>query len=76
MNEGKKHLAGVYAAMMASEAWADLVRYADSERELSMKRIDDTSAADLSLGHVCEERGVRKGLMKLIQHAEYCKEGI
>ncbi len=62
--------------MMQSEAWQDLEKYANEERELSMKRMDAKSASDLSLGEVCEERGIRKGIFRVIQHAEFCREGV
>jgi hypothetical protein len=76
MNEAKKALANAYAIMMQTDAWKDLERYAIAERDASAKRIDDKPASDLNLGTVCEERGIRKGIFKLIQHAEFCKEGV
>lgn len=75
-DEAKKAKAKNYASMMATDGWSDLVKYADAERDLSMRRMDVKSAADLSLGEVCEERGIRKGLHKLIQHAEFCRDGV
>lgn len=76
MNEVTLNLSKAYASMMQMDAWKDLERYAEDEREMSMKRIDDKSARDLSLGEVCEERGIRKGILKVLQHAELRKEGI
>lgn len=74
--EEKKSLTNAYASMMNMDAWEELVRFANSERDASIKRIDDKNAADLNLGTVCEERGIRKGIFKLIQHAEQCREGV
>lgn len=68
--------ASLYAQMVESAAWKDLERWADAERIESMKRVDDKDASALNLGTVCEERGIRKGLLKLIQHAHFCREGI
>jgi hypothetical protein len=72
----KNRWASSYGSMMQSEAWKDLERYALAEREASMQRIDVKNASDLSLGEVCEERGIRKGIFKLMQHAEFKKQGI
>jgi hypothetical protein len=69
-------LRSAYAAMMEMEAWKDLVRFCEDERDTSMKRMDAKSAAELALGEVCEERGIRKGIFKVIQHAEFKREGI
>lgn len=72
----KKKLSHDYAVMMSSEAWKDLVQYAEDERSASIKRVDDKDASDLNIGTVCEERGMRKGMHKLLQHAEQRLEGI
>lgn len=76
MSEVKKGLAGAYAAMMQMDAWKDLARYADAECEASMIRQDSKPAVELIVQEVCEDRGIRKGMKKLIQHAEFCREGI
>lgn len=76
MNEEKKARMNNYGAMMNMEAWKDLVRYAESERDVSIKSIDDKNAADLNINIVCEQRGIRKGIFKIIQHAEQCREGV
>lgn len=76
IKEDKKALADAYNSMMQLAAWKDLERYADDERHASMRRMDDKSASNLSLGEVCEERGIRKGIFKLIQHAQQRAEGI
>ena len=75
-SEEKRTLANAYALMMASDAWLDLERFMIEERTSSMRRIDDKSAASLSLGEVCEERGIRKGIIKILQHAAQRKEGV
>jgi hypothetical protein len=73
---GKKELIAMYTAMMQTDGWKHLVDFAEKEREQSMKRMDSKPAADLSLGEVCEERGIRKGIFKIIQHAEFCRDGV
>lgn len=65
-----------YAQMMAMPAWKDLVGYAEDERVLSIKKVDDRAAADLNLNTVCEERGIRIGMRKLMHHADQRLEGI
>lgn len=76
MNDAKKSLMNAYASMMQMDAWKDLERFAILERDASAKRIDDKPASELNLGSVCEERGIRKGLFKIIKHAEQCREGV
>ena len=76
ISEEKKALAGAYKALMVMPGWIDLEKYAEEERDSSMKRVDSKSANDLSLGYVCEERGIRKGIAKLIQYAKQNAEGI
>jgi hypothetical protein len=76
MASEKKPLSGAYAALMQSEAWKDFVDYADKQCDSSMRMIDSKSACDLSLGEVCEERGFRKGMKKLIRYAEDCRDGV
>lgn len=74
--EDKKYLADAYNAMMRMPAWKDLENYAENERTSSMKRMDDKSASNLSLGEVCEERGIRKGIFKIMKYAEQRGEGL
>lgn len=75
-DEQKKQLSSAYHSMMAMDAWQDLVAYAKEERESSFKRSDSKSAGDLTIGEICEERGIRKGLFKLLQYAEFKREGV
>lgn len=75
-DESKKAMSNAYHSMMAMEAWQDLTAYAKQERELSLKRMDSKSAAELTLGEICEECGIRKGLLKILQHAEFKREGV
>lgn len=77
MNElERKQLADNYAAMAQMPAWADLLAYLLEERGASVKRSDVKSAAELTIGEVCEERGIRKGLTKILQHVDFRKEGV
>lgn len=76
VTEEKKALSEAYRMMMLLPAWRDLEHYAETEVESSVKRVDNKSASDLTLGYVCEERGVRKGIRKLIQHAEQKRDGV
>jgi hypothetical protein len=75
-NEEKQALAREYASLMTMRAWQDLVNYMETERDASMKSIDDKSVGDLNINIVCEQRGIRKGMLKIIQHAEQCAEGV
>lgn len=76
MKEDKKATADAYHAMMVMEAWQDLIDFIQQERESSFKRTDAKSAAELTIGEICEERGIRKGLLKILQHAEFKREGV
>lgn len=69
-------MAAGYKSMMVSAAWQDLERYAKEERDNSMKRIDCTPADELVIQTVCEERGIRKGIWKVIQFAQQRSEGV
>lgn len=61
--------------MMESLAWKDFVKYAEGEKTMSVQKVDDKPASELNLGMVCEERGIRKGILRLIQYAERKKAG-
>ncbi len=74
--EEKKAMASAYRQMMQLPAWKDLEKYCAGERDASMKRMDVKPATDLSLGEVCEERGIRKGIHKVIMHALQRCEGV
>lgn len=75
--EEKRHPnTDLYLALFNSEVWKDLEAFMNQEREASMKRIDSKSAADLTLGEVCEERGIRKGLLKVLMHVNNRKNGM
>lgn len=71
-----KERADIYRRMMESDGWKDLEAFALRERDQSMQRMDSTSASDLTIGQVCEERGIRKGIMKILQRAQQCREGV
>lgn len=74
--EERQRRAGNYAAMMSSEAWKDLEKWAKEESAASHQRMDDTAASELNLAVICEERGLRKGIEKLLKHADYCRAGV
>jgi hypothetical protein len=76
MKEDRKSLAGAYTHMMTLDAWKDLEKWAMEEEQYSMKRQDDKPAKDLVFAEVCEERGYRKGIKKILDHAAQRKEGI
>lgn len=75
-SEEKKALADSYALMMTLPAWKDLDVFARSEHDGSVKREDSKSARELTLGEVGEERGIRKGILKILKHAEQRREGV
>ena len=72
MSNAKKDM---YLALTNSHAWKDLESWATHEADASMKSIDNTPATELNLGKVCEERGYRRGLMRIIQQAKFMAEG-
>lgn len=65
-----------YSVMMEMPAWKDLERYAKEEKDASFRREDSKTATNLSLNEVCEERGIRKGMERLLRYAEEKKEGV
>lgn len=65
---------GQFEAMLNTDAWKRLEQWADEERERSRDIIDSIPAKDLNSNHVCEERGIRKGMMKLVQQAHFFAE--
>jgi hypothetical protein len=75
-DEEKKTISNAYHTMMATDGWSDLVSYVNDERELSFKRVDSKPAAELTLSQVCEEAGIRKGMAKILQHAEFKRDGV
>lgn len=71
-----KSFQAIYVALVTSEAWKDIEEYIKNEIDLSMRRVDDKPASDLNLGVVCEERGIRKGLLKILRYVETKAEGV
>jgi len=72
----RKALSDAYFAMVQMDAWEDLERFIVDEREASVRRSDTRSAAEITLAEVGEERGIRKGLDKILKHVMFRKEGI
>jgi hypothetical protein len=64
-----------YANLMNMPAWKDIEKWANEEAERSMRMMDAISAKDLSVNHVCEERGLRKGIFKVIRYVKDQAEG-
>ena len=75
-SEEKKALCDFYRAMTNTVAWNDLKQWVDKQLLASMDRMDSKSASSLTLIDVGEERGIRKGMLKLIHYAEQKAEGI
>ena len=75
-SEDKKAIANAYEVMTSMPAWKELVQFIEAEKEHSINRLDVKPAKDVSVGDYCEERGYRKGLEKILQHAEYRKSGV
>lgn len=71
-----KSLADSYQLMMKLPAWKDLEAYAESEQLASVLRSDSKAASDLNINFICEERGIRKGIKKIMLHAIQRTEGI
>lgn len=76
VSEDKKAHTDAYRTLMNMDAWKDFEQFANAEVDASRKREDSKHASDLTIGYVCEERGIRKGILKLIQHAEQKREGV
>ena len=68
-------LKGQFEAMLATDAWKALESWVAHECDESMKRHDNKSAADLIINEVCEDRGIRKGMRKVLQQAHFFAEG-
>ena len=71
----RRGLGSSYQQMTDLDAWKDLEAYIKEQRETSIKLLDDRSPKDLTLGEVCEERGIRKGMLKILSHVESMKSG-
>lgn len=71
-----KERASLYGALLNLNAWHDLETFAAHEIDASMRRMDAKSAADLSLGEVCEERGVRRGIRLILDEAKRRAQGL
>lgn len=65
----------LYTQMIASKAWADFEKWANSELARSRDIIDAINAKDLNVNQVCEERGYRNGIRRMIQEARARAEG-
>ena len=57
------------------DAWRELEKWIDQECQNSMKRMDNIDAQDLKLNQVCEERGYRNGLRKVLREVRQRAEG-
>lgn len=75
MSDEKKSAATAYENMMQLAAWKDMAQFIESEKAQSIKRLDDKSSKDVTMGDYFEERGYRKGLEKILKHAEFRKSG-
>lgn len=74
--QSKKAMADAYIVMMQTAAWKDLEKFALDQIQSSMDTEDTKSSSDVTLGFVCEEKGYRKGIKRLIQHAKQRREGV
>jgi hypothetical protein len=75
-SDEKKSLASAYRSMMQTPAWKDLEIFANTERDASIRSIDVKNACDLNINTVCEQSGIRKGISRIIQHAQQRSEGV
>jgi cell wall assembly regulator SMI1 len=69
------NLKSQFEAMLASEAWKKLEQWVAEEQERSITIVDAIPAKDISSNHYCEERGLRKGMAKVLQQAHFFAEG-
>lgn len=64
----------LYAALAQSDAWKDVEKWAFEQVKASQELQDAKASRELSLNEVCEERGIRKGMLKLIKHVQQTAE--
>ena len=77
MSDDKKTaVARAYDALTQTEAWKDLVAFAEGELVRSANVADSTGIKDLDIRVVCDERGFRRGIRALLAHVEFKKQGI
>lgn len=69
------NLKGQFEAMIASDAWKALEAWVAHECDESMRRHDSKPANDLKINEYCEDRGIRKGMRKVLQQAHSFSEG-
>lgn len=69
-------LSSAYIALIQSDGWKDLEHFMDMEREASMRRIDSKAASELTVGEICEEKGIRKAINKILRYVQDRKNGI
>lgn len=63
--------ANSYRDMCNLWAWKDLVRIIEEEKIASVTRCDSIPTKEMSLSLVSEERGIRKGLNKILSEVGY-----
>lgn len=64
-----------FSVLVRSNAWQRLEAWVAHEVDSSIRLQDAKPADELNLGTVCEERGIRKGMMRVIQEAKGKAEG-
>ena len=72
----KRDASAAYRELTQMPAWKDLVQFIESEKELSIKRLDDKDAKDVTAQEYCEARGYRKGLDAILRQAEFRMSGV
>jgi len=74
MNENEKakavEKANSYREMCRLWAWKDLINSIDEIKKESVTRTDSYSTKDLSLVLIAEDRGIRKGLDRLLAEVD------
>ena len=76
MSEEKNNLSKAYASMMQMDAWRDLASFVDLEVSASLHNQDNRPLSELTLIEAAEQRGIRKGMRKVLRQAEFNREGV
>lgn len=61
--------------LIKMEAWKHMENWIEDECQRSIDRLDIVDAKDLNINLVCEQRGYRNGLRKVVRELKGLAEG-
>lgn len=64
-----------FVDLIHTEAWLHMEKWIEEECQRSIDRLDIVDAKDLNINLVCEQRGYRNGLRKVIRELRGLAEG-